>query len=225
MRWVKLPQDQRAARGVGDLGVELHAVEPPRLVGDGRERRALGGGHDMEAGRDGGDLVAVAHPHRLAIADVAQAGQQRALLGDADIGAAELPLPPAPRPPRPIGRPRSSRRSRCRAPARPCRTGPAAPPGCRAARRSPARPRGSPPWARSPPGRRPPCRRMDLAIDAALAQAPGDQLGHLAAEVDDQHAVVAGLGHGGPIEENRRAVTRAARSPPGYPSAGRGSIV
>ena len=34
--------------------------------------------------------------------------------------------------------------------------------------------------------------RMNLAIDAALAQAAGNQLGNLAAEIDDQHAVVVG---------------------------------
>ncbi len=41
---------------------------------------------------------------------------------------------------------------------------------------------------------------MDLAIDAVLTQASGDQLGHLAAEIDDQDALVVGfkkLGHGG----------------------------
>ena len=34
---------------------------------------------------------------------------------------------------------------------------------------------------------------MDLAIDPALAHPAGDQLGHLAAEIDDQDAVMAGL--------------------------------
>ena len=36
--------------------------------------------------------------------------------------------------------------------------------------------------------------RHDLGIDAGLAHAPRDQLRHLAAEIDDQHAVVLGLG-------------------------------
>ena len=44
---------------------------------------------------------------------------------------------------------------------------------------------------------------MDLAIDAALAQPTGDQLSHLTAEIDDQHAFVGGvgggLGHGAPL--------------------------
>jgi hypothetical protein len=39
--------------------------------------------------------------------------------------------------------------------------------------------------------------RMDLAIDAGLAHPAGDQLGHLAAEIDDQNALVVGFGgHG-----------------------------
>ena len=34
--------------------------------------------------------------------------------------------------------------------------------------------------------------RRDLAIDAGLAHAAGDQLRHLRAEIDDQHLVVVG---------------------------------
>ena len=36
---------------------------------------------------------------------------------------------------------------------------------------------------------------VDLAVDARLAQPAGDQLGDLAAEVDDEQALVAGRGH------------------------------
>ena len=36
---------------------------------------------------------------------------------------------------------------------------------------------------------------MDLAIDVQLAQATRDQLRHLAAEVDDEKAVMGALGH------------------------------
>jgi hypothetical protein len=38
--------------------------------------------------------------------------------------------------------------------------------------------------------------RMDLAIDAGLAHPARDQLGHLAAEIDDQNALVMGFGGG-----------------------------
>ena len=37
--------------------------------------------------------------------------------------------------------------------------------------------------------------RHDLGIDPILAHAPGDELGHLGAEIDDEDLVV-GLGHG-----------------------------
>jgi len=49
--------------------------------------------------------------------------------------------------------------------------------------------------------------RVDFAIDVQLAQAAGDQLRHLAAEIDDQKAVMMGHGRGiGP-----KAVPRKAR--------------
>ena len=56
----------------------------------------------------------------------------------------------------------------------------------------PGRPTGSPPWdagrAKAFGGA---LERVDFAIDAGLADAPGDELGDLRAEVDDQHLVVA----------------------------------
>jgi len=38
--------------------------------------------------------------------------------------------------------------------------------------------------------------RHDLGIDAGLAHAPGDQLRHLAAEIDDQDAILRFIRHG-----------------------------
>jgi hypothetical protein len=75
----EVAQHLRPARGVHHLRVELHAVDPAGLVGDGRERRAGGGGDDLEAIGDGGDPVAMAHPDRLTVIDGADAGEQRAL--------------------------------------------------------------------------------------------------------------------------------------------------
>ena len=44
--------------------------------------------------------------------------------------------------------------------------------------------------------------RDDLGIDAGLAHAPGDQLGHLAAEIDDEDGVgMSGAFHGGRLEK------------------------
>ena len=45
--------------------------------------------------------------------------------------------------------------------------------------------------------------RRDLAIDARLAHAPRDQLGHLAAEVDDEDGLGGLDRHGGPIGRRR----------------------
>jgi hypothetical protein len=52
-----------ALQGVRDLGVELHGVVAARLVGHAGDRAAGRAGHQLEAGRQRGDLVAVAHPH------------------------------------------------------------------------------------------------------------------------------------------------------------------
>ena len=39
----------------------------------------------------------------------------------------------------------------------------------------------------------------DLAVDAGFAQAPGDELGHLAAEIEDEDAVVQDRGREGGV--------------------------
>ncbi len=44
------------------FGVELHAVEAAHLVGHAGNRAGVGAGHELEARRQLGDLVAVAHP-------------------------------------------------------------------------------------------------------------------------------------------------------------------
>jgi hypothetical protein len=43
---------------------------------------------------------------------------------------------------------------------------------------------------------------VDFAVDVQLAQATGDQLSDLAAEVNDKKAVMGCLGHGGRIEKS-----------------------
>jgi len=56
-------QELRALARVRHLGMELHAVEAPRFIGHAGDRARLGRGHELEAGGQLGDLVAVAHPH------------------------------------------------------------------------------------------------------------------------------------------------------------------
>jgi hypothetical protein len=72
--------------------VELHAVELARIVGDGREGRASRDAHGAEAGRQLGDPVAMAHPHLRALALFEHAVEQRRLVDDLKVGAAELAL-------------------------------------------------------------------------------------------------------------------------------------
>jgi hypothetical protein len=58
---------------------------------------------------------------------------------------------------------------------------------------------------------------MDLAVDADLAEAPRNQLRHLAAEIDDEGAIVlAGVGvecHGERLDESGRPVTGGLPTP------------
>ncbi len=69
-----------ALRGVRHLRMELHAIEAARLVGDAGERRGGGFGNHLEARRQFGDPVAVAHPYvqpfaavsSMLVADVAE---------------------------------------------------------------------------------------------------------------------------------------------------------
>ena len=72
----KILQQRRAARCVHHLGMELHAVKAPRLIGDGGEGRILGRRHDIEGRRDGDDLVAMAHPDGLSALGIAEPREQ-----------------------------------------------------------------------------------------------------------------------------------------------------
>ena len=62
----------RTIRGMDHLGVKLGAVEFASLVRDHCERRTVTGGDDLEAGGKSGDLVAVAHPYLVSLADLPQ---------------------------------------------------------------------------------------------------------------------------------------------------------
>src|SRR5690606_7044476 len=55
-------QQLDAARGVGDLGVELDAEDAPLEVADRGEGAVVAAGDDVEAGGQRGDAVAMAHP-------------------------------------------------------------------------------------------------------------------------------------------------------------------
>ena len=200
----EVAQDQGAAGRVRHLRVELDAVEPATLVGDHREGAALGGGDHLEARRDGGDLVAMAHPDDLAVADLAQAGQKRRLPLDADLGPAELAVMAALDPPAHLGAEGhltiadaqdghaeledagGDRRAVVLVHA-----------GRAAGQDHRLRGEGVQHGLDAVVG-------VDLAIDPALAKPPGDELGHLAAEVDDQDAFMdGGGGHSGVLPSAR----------------------
>ena len=187
----KIAQQRGAARSVHDLGMELHAVEAARLVGDGGERRVFRRRYDVEGGRDRGDLVAVAHPHRLAALGVAKAGQQRRRFHDGDVGAAELARMPGLDAPAKLlaHRHLAIADAQHRHAGREHALGGARRIGFGDAGRSAGKNDGT-----GRPLLQHGFRHMeghDLAIDPRLAHAPRDELGHLRAEVDHQN----GSGH------------------------------
>ncbi len=199
--------DQRApARRVHHLGVELHGVELARLVGDGRERRALRHADHLEARRQPRDAVAVAHPHRVLGALVPEALEQRGGAGDLQIGAAELAVVPA------LHAAAELRHHGLLAvaDAEHRQAGREHPVG--RARRAELGDAGRPAGQDHRLGLEALQRvlgaveRHDLGVDALLAHAPGDQLRHLAAEVDDEDGVGVRLGHG---SRNRAAARHA----------------
>ena len=193
MRRTKLPISWPPLRRVRHLGMELHGVELALLVGDGRERRALGDADHLEAGRQLRDAVAVAHPHGVALALLPHAVEQRGLAGHLQLGAAELAVVAA-----------FDAAAHLRhhgllavADAEHRQAGLEHPVG--RARRAELGDAGRAARQDHGLGLEPLQRllglveRHDLGVDALLAHAPRDQLRDLAAEIDDED----GVGHGG----------------------------
>jgi hypothetical protein len=81
-------QDLHPARRVGHLGVELHSEDAPLPVLHRRHRRRRGGGDTHESFRDHRDRVTMAHPHVLALGQVTEQHRARRHL---ERGLAELP--------------------------------------------------------------------------------------------------------------------------------------
>lgn len=79
-----------AIRRMHDLGMELHAVIFPLLVGDEGVGRVGGGGDHLETIRQRGDAVAMAHPDLMARAGGPEALEQLAVPVDLEEGAAEF---------------------------------------------------------------------------------------------------------------------------------------
>src|SRR4029077_2913007 len=91
----EVANERGAMRRVHDLEMKLRGVEPALLVrdhGDGRIRR--GADHAEPRGQSR-DAVAVAHPHRIALALAPHALEQGRVLGYRHLGAAVLTVVPA----------------------------------------------------------------------------------------------------------------------------------
>ena len=207
-RCVKLRSSRPPCGVCTTSGWNSDAVEPALVVGDRGIGRALARRHRAKAGRQRIDLVAVAHPHLLARARRPQPLEQAALAGDVDKGAAEFLMVAERDPAAELGAHRLHAVADRRAPARRAGT------RCRARAASSARvTEAGPPDRMMPRGREVAdavgARRVgpDLAIDAVLAHAAGDQLRDLAAEIEDQDAV----GHFGASERSVNAKATSAR--------------
>ncbi len=183
---------------VDDFRVELHAVEVAGIVGDDGEGSAFALRHDAEAFRQLGDAVAMAHPDLLAGALLPQPVEQRAGLLDVDEGAAVFAVVGAGDLAAQLGAHdmlavadaehgnallehllgRAGRvllGDERRAAGQDDRLGIELPDLL----------------VRDGEG-------MEFAVDAALAQAPGDQLGYLGPEIQDENAIgCQGGGEGG----------------------------
>ena len=128
------PQHAHAVRRVDDLGMELHAVDAPRVVLEHRDRRVGGRRRGDEPGGRGGDRVEVAHPHVVHVGGVVGQHAATGRCGAAWPGRTRRACP-ARRCRRAAGR-SAGRRSRCRGS------------GCRG-RRSPGRASARPRRGRS----------------------------------------------------------------------------
>src|SRR5215472_4080511 len=172
-----------------NLGMEQDAVKPAGVVGDRRIRRGFARGHRAETGRQRIDTVAVAHPYLLASAFWPQTVEEPALGRDVDKGAAEF-LVLAQR-----DLAAQLRAHRLHAVANAEHRHPEPKDDLGRARRGGFGQRGR-------PARQYDCtrrkiadallgdrERMDLAVNAVLAHAAGDQLRDLAAEIEDQNLI------------------------------------
>jgi hypothetical protein len=166
--------------------MKLHRIELALFIGNCGKRRAVRHSHHPEAARQRPDTVAMAHPHLVALALRPHSLEQRAVIGDLEKGAAELAMVgrlhrPAelrahhllaiadaehrqPQPEHPLGRPRTFSLQHARRPARQDDSLQAV-----ALKRALGQLIGH-----------------DFRIDARFPHAPGDQLGDLRPEIDDQ---------------------------------------
>ena len=185
----KVAQQFRPLRRVRDLGVKQRAVKTPAVVGDRGKGGGFAGGDRAKSGRQRIDLVAVAHPHLRALALGPQPVEQQAVVENVDKRAAELLV---------LAQRDAAAQfvaHRLHAVTNAEHRNTEAEDDVGGARGGALSDRGRPARqddrARSEIADRPlgDSKRVDLAIDTALAHAARDQLRHLAAEIENQDAI------------------------------------
>ncbi len=190
----EIAEQFRAMRRVDDLEMELDTVKPARIIGDGGIGGAVAGADHTESLWDPLDPVAMAHPHLLAVALCPNTLKQVAIIDHIDEGAPEflvvgiddlaaqlrayglLAIADA-----------EHRQAEIEGALGRARRGHLGDAGRAARQDDSLRPE------RLDRGTVQAVVRMDLAVDAGLAHPAGDQLGHLASEIDDEDAVGHGL--------------------------------
>ena len=198
----KIGEQLGAIGRVEHLRVELRAVVPPLVIGDQREGRAIAGGDNAEPFGELRHLVAVAHPHLMPLTDLPQAFEQHARLGHGQERAAELAALPGFVPRLHFAAKlrghhllavtdAQNRQARIEQHLRGAWGSFVAHAGGRSGEDDAL---GLHPVERLFGLR----ERRDLGIDARLAHAARDQLGHLAAEIDDEDRIgLCGAGRSG----------------------------
>ena len=91
----EIAQQGRAVRRVHHFEMELRGVELARVVADDGDRRVGRDAEHLEAFRQLGDAVAMAHPDRIFLALLPDAFENRAVGDDLHFGAAEFAMVPA----------------------------------------------------------------------------------------------------------------------------------
>ncbi len=197
--------------GVHHFHVELGGVDALLVVGDNGKRRALAGSHRAEAGGEAGDTVAVAHPHLVLLALGPEAIEQRAAVRNLDEGATEFAQFAAQNLAAELVHQRllaiANAQDRQAAAEDLVRNARAA----LVEHRSWAAREDNPLGPHTREGRSRAAERCDLGIGPGFAHAAGDQLGNLAAEIDDEDGVGRLDAHTKPIGRATLAVQPVPR--------------
>ena len=195
----EIGEELGSVRSVNDFRVEHEAKALRSFIGRNCKRRALRACDDLETLRQSFNAVTVTHPDLMFLTDIPKAVEQRAWSNDFDERPSKFPLvgaddaPPkllmkrlltvADRQQRNIGVEHQLRRSRT---------------GFIRDRRGPA---GKNHAARIQPLERVLTRieGCNFAIDTRFANAPSDELRHLASEIDDENGLIGLNRHCGRI--------------------------